>query len=340
MLTNLREIRRRVQARIQNTSTSTSDDNDLQPKIDDWINERYDRIYRSFPWPGTIDNYNLTLTASQEEYQFDRSVFKVWTIFDKTNGREIRPDKIQEHIRFHAVDLDQTGNVQTADPKRWRDVGVFTVKAAIASVGETVDIVSTDNSTDVTPNIVRVRGLVGGVMIGENVVLTGTSTATTTNTFDASQKLQISMGTNDGTRKTVAGKITVSGTDTSTVFTQISPDEFAHEYHWFRVSPTPKEDGTQPTWEIWHSIPIEFLTNDADIPILDCANELVQGAFADALREDGLTAEASVEEDRFVSMVKELMDKERPLAELEQFVPWNKDAFAMLDYGRVVISEI
>ena len=40
MLLTFREMQRQVQAKIQNTGTSTSNANDLLPKIKDWINEQ------------------------------------------------------------------------------------------------------------------------------------------------------------------------------------------------------------------------------------------------------------------------------------------------------------
>ena len=338
MITNFREIQRRVQARIQNTSTSISEANDLLPKIKDWINIRYDRVYRSFPWDGTIDDYTFTLTASTKEYVFEREVFKVWAIFDQTNGRDIKQRNVQRHFRFDAVDTEILGSPTTGDSRSWYPVGTYTVNAEIGGSAETVDVVST-SALDITPNVVRVVGNVGGVQIGENVVLTGTSTATTTNTFDANQKLRVSVGTSTGVRKSVVGKITVSGNTSSTVFAEVSPQEFAHEYHWFRVSPQPKSSGTQPTWQVWHSLPIEFLVDDNDIPIIDCANELEQGAFSDALKEDGLEQEGEVAEGKFVNMVKELMDKQIPPAEVQQFIPFNNDAFTALDFGRVIFQQ-
>jgi len=279
MLTTFKELQRRVQSRIQNTATAVASDDDILPKIKDWLNERYDRVYRSYPWPGTVDNYTLTLTASQQEYNFDRNVyFDPWVIFDQTNGRQIKQDDFQNHIRHHAIDLEQTGNVVTGDPKRWFPVGTYTVKDAIAGTPEQISVVSS-SASDIAPDVVRVIGLVGGVKVGETIIITGTTSADSLNTWDASQKLTISCGTNDGTRAERVGKITVTGKTSTTVFSEIAPTEFAHEYHWFRVSPKPKSDGTQPTWEIWHSVPLLFLTDDNDIPVFDCANELVPDAI-------------------------------------------------------------
>jgi hypothetical protein len=327
MLLNFREIQRQVQAKIQNTNDSVENANDLLPKIKDWINDRYARLYRSFFFQEIIESYDLTLTASVDEYVFDRDVEpgNILSIFDKTNGVAIEEDTIQNHNRLHAPYLEKTGNIVTDNPTRYRLTGVYTVKVeTYSSAGEKVNIVST-NASDISPNVVRVEGLVGGVRIGEEIVLTGTTSAISTNIYDASQKLTISVGTNDGTAKTIQGKITVSGATSLSVFAQLSPDEYAHKYQWFKVSPKPKSSGTQPTWEIWYKKAFRRLDNDTDVPLFDCSIELVQGAFADALREDGLEGEASAAENTFISMVKELQSTRQSSNIIDQFRPTYRD---------------
>lgn len=336
MITTFREGQRRVQARIQNTSVSVTNENDLLPKIKDWFNERYNRIYMAFPWEGTIDNYTLTLTASQKEYVFDRNVYKVWKIFDQKNGRPIPQIDLASEINFNSINLDQTGNVQTGDPQRYYLTGKKTVKAAVASA-EKVTVVST-SAMDITPACVRIIGLVNGVRIGENLTLTGTTPVVSANTYDTTQKLQVIVGTIDSSRKVIYGKVTVTGNTSATVYAQMSPQEFSHEYQWFRVSPTPTSDVSgQPTWLVWHSLPIEFLVDDNDTPIMDCMDALVEGVFADALRDDGLTEEADKAEVRFSNKFQELLSAQPQPDRLEQFVPYNKgNSVKILDYGRVV----
>ena len=228
-----REMQRQVQAKIQNTGTSTTNANDLLPKVKDWINERYYRLYRSFYWKDTLETYDLTLTASTAEYAFNRDVYEIVSIFDETNAYVISEDTIQNHMRHYAVDYDKAGNIINDDPARYRLIGTHTVKAAIGTSGEKIDVVSTDNSTDISPNSVHIEGLVNGVQLQENVTLTGTTPATSTNTYDASQKLRISVGTTDGSRKTVVGAITVDGNTSGTVFSEITPSEYAQKYIWF-----------------------------------------------------------------------------------------------------------
>jgi hypothetical protein len=333
MLLNFREIQRQVQAKIQNTGTSVANANDLLPKIKDWINDRYARIYRSFFFEEIIESYDLTLTASTISYVFNRDVEpgNILTIFDKTNAIAITEDTIKNHVRFEAEQLDKVGNIIVDTPKRYRLTGVHTVKSAIAGVAEKVNIVSTNNSTDISPNVVRIEGLVSGVRIGENIVITGSTTATSTNTYDASQKLTISVGTSDGTAKTISGKITASGNTSTTVFSEISPDEYAHKYQWFNISPQPKATGTQPTWEIWYKRAFRRLDQDTDIPMFDCCIELVQGAFADALREDGLEEQASNAEVTLVNMIKELQATRTSRNIIDQFRPAHEDQIKIVN---------
>jgi len=320
MLLTFRELQRQVQAKLQNTDTSVTAANDLLPKIKDWINIRYMRIYRSFFWEESIDNYDLTIVASTEEYAFDRDVGEIIGIFDKTNAKTIEQDTILGHMRYKANSLDKTGNIVTDNPTRWRPTGVFTVKNAIAASAEKIRCVS-DDAADVSPESVRITGLVSSVEIGNDITLTGTSTADSTDDFDATQKINVSVGTTDGTRKGTAGKITVSGATSGTVFAVISPFESAHKYQWFKVSPKPKSSGTQAVWEIWYQKAFRNLNENNDIPIFDCSAEIAQGAFADALREDGLEQEANVAEQIFVTMVGELQAVKKNHTFADQFRP-------------------
>ena len=320
MILTFREIQRQVQAKLQNTGVSTSAANDLLPKIKDWINVRYMRVYRSFFWEESINSYDLTLTASQEEYAFDRDVSEIIGVWDKTNAKVITQDTILNHMRYKADYLDKTGNVITDNPVRWRSVGSFTCKNAVGASAEQISVVS-DDAADVSPQIVRVVGLVSETEIGNDIVLTGTTSADSVDTYDATQKLTIAVGTNNQSRKSIAGKITVSGKTSGTIFAVISPFEFAHLYHWFKVSPTPKASGTQPTWEIWYKKAFRRLVEDTDIPVLDCSAEIAQGAFADALREDGLEQEATVAEQIFSTMVSELQSIKKDHTIIDQFRP-------------------
>ena len=78
-------IQKRAMARVQNTGTSTTNPNDLLPKVKDWATYRYDRIMRIFPWPHLYRNYDLSVISGTSDYALRRDLDKVLTITDITN---------------------------------------------------------------------------------------------------------------------------------------------------------------------------------------------------------------------------------------------------------------
>lgn len=334
MLTTFREMQRRVQQRIQNDSSSVSDSiNDLLPKLKVWTNERYERIFEAKPWRQLIKKSTLSIVASQTDYVLPRDYGRIISIFDQTNGLPIQESSVQEHIRFRAAVLDVTGDVQTGDPKDYFKIGEYTVKAEIGNSAEKVALVSS-SSADVSPLVVHIVGLVSTVEVSEDVVVTGTSSVQSTNTYDANQKLQITIGTNDGTEPELSGVITASGATSSTVFAQISKFDIGTPYTWIRVSPTPKATGTQPTWDTWYRRRFRRLISDNDVPIFDCCTAIIQGVYSDALREDGQESAADSADNKFVGLVEELWANENTGDRLEQFIPYSFDVYKVDEYQR------
>lgn len=331
-------MQRRVGEKIQNTSTGTGV-NDLITKSKNWINERYHRIIRGFPFEENLGNQEMTIVASQRAYAMDWEIDKIWAIFDSTNGKVITIRDPQYYVRNRALDLDQTGNVQVGDPTMCYPIGTYYVKAETGgTTGEKITVVSTSGTTtDGTSQVVRVRGLVSDAVTYEEIALTGTTAGTSTNTWDDDQKLTLSIGTTDGSIKTVAGIVTVTGATSGSVLAKISPYDIATQYRWFEVSPLPKASGTQPTWRIFYSKRLQPMINNNDIPILDCCNEIVQGAYCDALKEDGQDWET--EEQNWVAMCQELYADQQIPGRLEQFQPDSADLIQTLDYGRTIGAE-
>ena len=338
MLITYREMQRRVGEKIQNTSTGTGI-NDLLTKSKNWINERYHRIVRGFPFEENLGDQTMTLTASTRAYAMDWAVDKIWAIYDQTNSKTISIKDVQYYIRNRALDLDQTGNVIVGDPTMCYPVGVCYVKALTGgTTGEKITIISTvGTTTDGTTQQVRVQGLVSGAMTQENLNLNGTTAGTSTNAWDDAQKLILSVGSSDGTIKTVAGIVTVTGATSGNVLAQISPFDIAAQYRWYEVSPLPKATGTQPTWRIFYSKRLQPMIHNNDIPVLDCCNEIVQGAYVDALKEDGQDWET--EEQNWVAMCQELYADQQIPGRIEQFQPDSGDLIMTLDYGRVMGAE-
>ena len=314
---NYKRIQVRAMAFVQNTSTSTSNANDLLPKVKDWCRTRYDRVMRAFPWDELNRFYSLSVTASTRDYALRHDVEQIVKIWDSTHGAEIVATDIRDHVRFSAPNLEVVGNVQTGNPDNYIDIGTKSV-SALLSTADQVQVLST-SASDVTPMVVRIRGEVSAMPVSESITLTGATAATSTNTFDSGAELFITVGTSDGTLQDAVGVITVREQDTtSNTLAKIAPGNRVPQYKWIRLSVTP---GSALTAQVWYKMAWLPLINDNDAPIISCANEIVEGVVADALWEDGQEGAAQTQERKFTQSVTELWYSRRPRNLITQAVP-------------------
>lgn len=330
-----KRIQVRAQAAVQNTSTSTSNANDLLPKVKDWCRTRYDRIMRAYPWTELLRTYDLSVTASTRDYALNYDVEDIIKIWDTTNGNELIEREIQDHVRFTAIDLEQAGNVQTGDPKRYIQIGSKSV-SALMSTGDRVQVFSS-SASDVTPMIIRITGEVSSMPVSEDITLTGTTVAESTNTYDSGAELTITAGTSDGTLQDLVGVVTVrEKTTTANTLAKLAPSERAPFYRWIRLSPTPASSATVQVWYKRRWYP---LINNNDAPIIPCANEIVEGVIADALWEDGQEASAQAQETKYSNSVRELWISRRPKNLIKQAVPDNGEPNAMFNRNLYWLGE-
>src|SRR3990167_2350480 len=190
-----RRIKHRAMALVQNIDFSTTNTNDIVLKVNDFIRQRYDQILRFYSWPELTRKYTVQLTASTTDYALRRDVEEVYKIWDSTNGREIKRKTLDRHIRFTAPVEEVAGNATTGNPEAWYPIGEKSV-SALLSIADTIQIVST-SASDVSPKVIRIKGLVSGVEVAETITLTGASVATSSNTYDSGSALFISAGTSD-----------------------------------------------------------------------------------------------------------------------------------------------
>jgi hypothetical protein len=304
-------------ALVQNTSTSTSNANDLLPKVKDWCRTRYDRIMRSFPWAELDRNYSLSVTAGTRDYALNYEVENIIKIWDTTNGKEILAKDLRDHIRFTAPVLEVAGNTLTGQPDDYILIGTKSV-TALLSTADKVQVLST-SASDISPKVIRISGLVSSMPVSESITLTGTTAVDSTNTFDSGCELTISAGTSDGTLSDLAGVVTVrEKTTSSNVISKLAPEDRAPSYLWVRLSPTP---ASAITAQVWYKRKWKPLNNDNDVPLIPCANEIVEGVVADALLEDGQIQEAQAQESKFNTSVMELWASRRQRNMIKQMTP-------------------
>ncbi len=326
-----KRIQVRAMAMVQNTSTSTTNANDLLPKVKDYCRTRYDRIMRSFPWNEITRSYNLSVISGTRDYALRYDLEDIIKMWDATNGHEITQVTLQDHVRFTAINSEVIGNVQTGAPDNYIDIGSKGV-SALMSVADTVQVLST-SASDISPMIIRIKGEVSGVLVSEDIILTGVTAATSSNTYDAGSELFITAGTSDGTLQDLAGVVTVRETlTTSNVLAKLAPSERSPLYRWIRLSPTPASSLTAQVWFKKRWMP---LVNDNDAPIVPCANEIIEGVIADCLWEDGQESSAQAQETKFTNNVMELWNSRRPRNLITQIVP---DGGSYPDSGRMITN--
>ena len=242
-------------------------------------------------------------------------------MWDTTHGFEITAYDIRDHVRFNAINLEISGNVQTGNPDQYIDIGSKSVQA-LMSIADKVQVLST-SASDVSPAIIRITGEVSGMPVGENITLTGVTAVDSSNTFDASAELQITAGSSSAILTDLIGVVTVrEKTTTANVIAKLSPNERAPYYKWIRLSVEPASALTAQVWYKKRWLP---LTNDNDAPLIPCANEIVEGVVADALWEDGQELAARAQEQKFSNSVTELWYSRRPRNLITQIVPDNGD---------------
>ena len=312
-----KRIQVRAMALVQNTSVSTSNANDLLPKVKDWCRTRYDRILRSFPWGELNRSYNLSVSSGTRDYSLRHDVEEIIKMWDTTHGNEITAYDIRDHVRFNAINLEVSGNVQTGNPDQYIDIGSKSC-SALMSIADKIQVLST-SASDVSPAVIRVTGEVSGMPVGENITLTGVTAVDSSNTFDASAELQVTAGSSSAVLTDLVGVVTVrEKTTSSNVIAKLAPNERAPFYKWIRLSVTPASALTAQVWYKKRWLP---LTNDNDAPVISCANEIVEGVVADALWEDGQESAARVQDQKFSNSVTELWYSRRPRNLITQVVP-------------------
>lgn len=317
-----KRIQVRAMAIVQNTSTSTTNANDLLPKVKDWCRTRYDRIMRSFPWNELTRTYSLSVTTAARDYALRYDLENIIKIWDATHGQELIEQTVQDYVRFVAPIEEVAGNVQTGQVDKYVDIGSKSV-SALLSTADKVQVLST-SASDVSPMVIRITGEVSGIQVSESLTLTGTTAVDSTNTYDSGAELVVSAGTSDGTLQDLAGVVTVrEKTTSSNVLAKLAPNERAPYYKWIRLSPTLASAFTANIWYKKRWMP---LVNDNDVPLIPCANELVEGIVSDALWEDGQEGAAQAQESKFAKSVTELWFSRRPKNLITQMVPDNGDA--------------
>lgn len=152
---------------VQDTTANT------QTVIKNYLNEAYNELCKEANVTNMNDSYSFSTVAGQKDYlmpdNFESSLYAL----DSTNNIKLKQVDIQEYQIESPTSVDQSGSVVSY---------AILQRPYFTKPSSTLDIVS-DSALD-TSQTVRVRGSNDGIVISEDVTLTGTTPVTTTNSFD------------------------------------------------------------------------------------------------------------------------------------------------------------
>jgi hypothetical protein len=184
------------------------------------------QVARAFPWNKTKKNYSFTTTSDQLEYSLPYDFEKMFYLKSKY-GRLTELTPTDFHFRFP----DRSERLA-------QDIGFYCIEEFEGVqnqivTAEKVTVVS-DSAADTT--LVLIRGEVDGYDDYEEVTVSGVIPVETTKTFSHIAYVTKSAAS--------LGRISVTGSTSSTVLTKISPEHLTAQYKRLLLDSNPQESLT------------------------------------------------------------------------------------------------
>jgi hypothetical protein len=225
-----------------------------------FINEAYEEFLRRANYQNLVDDYSFTTTPGTADYVLPDDFYKELYVLDTTNDMSFGKTDIQRFAQDYPSSVNVTGNSQAYTILR-RPVRTQPTAAGVITV--------VSSSALDTAQEVFVRGYLNGVEATETLSLNGTSTVTSTLTFDRVAKISKS--------DTTYGNVTVSaGSVTLGILSRRSKDYSVSILRLFEA----------PNSAIVLSVPYytDFIsmTDNNEVPVVNCGDYLVARGTAKA----------------------------------------------------------
>lgn len=252
-------------------------DSQMLSKIEQFLGQGYRYIFNFRPWFSLLRQQTFSSTAGLDYFITGPEVEMVVDLSQRQTPIVLAMQRYYALLNknFDAM-LLTTGNPSIAAPMG--EVGVIAPMAANGTIS-----MSSSSASDTT-QYVRVSGYdANSVPINERVTLTGTSTASTTNTFSSREGFEPRFQKDSDT----AGVITITAGAVTLA----------------RLAPTDR-DLRMKKWKVWPAFQSSLtmymtykkriipLVNAEDCPEIECDNALIMFAYARALQEKRQFAKA------------------------------------------------
>lgn len=175
----------------------------ISSRLPDWIEWVLSDMLSSYEFWWNKEVGTFTTTSGTAIYFLNHrvSMKQVPALYDATNNRELREVSVES---IYSADPTPT---ETGTPDKWAYLGQSHVQALNTAAG-TVTVVSS-SAADVSQKLM-VRGLVSGAERYEELTLNGTSTVTSTLSFDINSVESVSLSAACAGVVTVARSVTIA----------------------------------------------------------------------------------------------------------------------------------
>ena len=232
---------------IQDTSSA------MATIIKRYCNEGYREILRRINWDGINPDHQISVVAGTKDYVLPSDFGKEMYAYDATNLRYIPFISIQELAEKFPDTLSSQGTVDRYSV--FQDV----VRKQPTSAS-TISI--TSSSASDTTQTVRIKGTdANDVELDESVTLTGTSAAVSANTYKSIRSISKSAST--------IGRVTGTSNAAAVTVFIMAPADLDYKVLKLRLHYTP---ANALTLNFPYHVRPYSLSNDNDVPVIDCAD--------------------------------------------------------------------
>lgn len=249
-----------VQNEVRDTSSS------FKTIVKDYCNTGYDEILRRLIQSNLVEQFrtlSMTTTSGTRSYTAPYDMGEVEYVTDTTNGRELSVGRETDIYSKHSTAINTTGVPFLLVVKSGSNM------ANQPLVSNTIRVVS-DSASD-TSQTVFLRGISGSAEYYESVSLNGTTSASSTNSYDYLLEATKSA--------TTTGKVTLTYITDNTTAAAISPESYFERYKVLEFYYVP---AGAYTYSIRYRRAIKPLSQDNDVPIVDVAQGIEYFAIARA----------------------------------------------------------
>jgi len=254
-------------------------------KIGKYVNYRYRDIMGRYDWKELYNTYTITTVANQSSYALPNDYQDIVYVFDNTNKKPL----------YFKPEVGWQNDTTLVGSSDYFTISESTVGTQPASAS-TITIVS-DYASDNTQTIF-LKGVSNGFIKTETLTLGGTTPVTSSNSYTKLIQVSKSATTTGG----VTVKDSLSNQLTYLEPTQLHTRDRLIKFFYIPVSSV--------SIVIRYKREIYPMINDYDYPIIDCADEIILGAQADAWRAKRQFAKAAAMEQEYEQMVNLLMFQE------------------------------